>query len=249
MSRTIELQIEGTVARVTLARPQRRNAFDTAMLKAMEDVVTELGRRPEVTVVALQALGPSFCAGTDLTELQGLSGTDTLHWQRRTGELIERWTRLEATTLTAFQGPAVGSGAVIGLASDLRIAADATWFSFPEVGFGIPLTWSGVALLAGLIGADRIKRALLLQERLEAAEILSLGLVSEIVPTADLPQRVDELVRKLAGTSALARLMTKRATAAAHAAPGFLTTAYEPFLAAQSIEHRGAQPFAKDPSR
>jgi len=190
---------------------------------------------------------PSFCAGTDLKQLAGLSADDTLHWQRRTGDLVERWTRLSATTVTSFNGPAIGSGAVLGLASDLRLAAETTWFEFPELGFGIPLTWSGVALLVRLLGPDRTQRVLLLQERIDAPMLRSLELVLDVVPAEALAERTDRLVAQMLATSALGRLMTKRAVIAAASAPGFAASAFDPLLAAFSIERRGKQAFMAAP--
>ncbi len=246
MSPSIELTLQDRVARVVLARDASRNSFDTAMLAEMEDVLHTLSRAREVDVVVLQARGKAFCGGTDLKELARLDADATLHWQRRTAELVERWTRLDATTVTAFQGAAVGSGAIVGLASDLRIATPETWFQFPEVGYGIPLTWSGVQLLVGLLGPDRTKRALLLQERFEANELLDLGLVMEVVPADRLAARVDALVETLLEAPPIARSMTKRAVAVAASAPGFSSSALDPFLASLSIHARGAGGYLKE---
>ncbi len=238
MTDPIQLSIDGNIARVTLSRPARRNAFDTAMLTAFEDTIATLGRTRGVEIAVLTGQGSSFCAGTDLKELEKLSDADTLHWQRRTGELVERWTRLEATTVTAFNGPAIGSGAIVGLSSDLRLAADTTFFSFPEAGFGIPLTWSGIPILNALLGADRTRRALLLRERLEATEIARLDLVLKVVRPEDLAAEVDGLVAHLLEAPQVGRLMAKRAVAAAAAAPGFSTGAFEPFLATLGVMTR-----------
>lgn len=241
MDSSIELHIAGRRADVWLARDSRRNSFDTAMLAAMEEVLHALSRARDVDVVVLRARGAAFCAGTDLKELAKLDASATLHWQRRTGELVERWNRLDATTLTAFQGAAIGSGAIVGLASDLRIASSQAWFQFPEIGYGIPLTWSGIQILVDLVGADRAKQILLLQQRLDAAALQSSGMVMEVVEPASLDARCEALVQQLLDAPALARAMTKRAVAAAAAAPGFVTSQLDPFLASLSIHERQAQ--------
>ena len=115
----IDLSIDGNVATLVLNAPARRNAFNSTMLTAYEAAIADIERQGEIEVVVLRGEGPAFCAGTDLKELKTFSADDTLHWQRRTGRAVERWARLEATTITAFHGSAVGSGAIIGLASDL----------------------------------------------------------------------------------------------------------------------------------
>ena len=245
MSTGIQLTIDGRVAHIVLSKPERRNAIDTAMLEAFEDILHRLGRERGVEVAVLRGEGPSFCAGTDFKDLTGQGVADTWHWQRRTGELVERWARQEATTITAFNGPAVGSGAILGLASDLRIATADTWFSFPEVEYGIPLTWSGIPILTALLGGDRARRALLLRERIETDELLRRDLVFELVAPTELAAATDRIVEKLLATAPLARLMAKRAVAAAVATPGFATNSYEPFLAALGIAVRGAEAVGK----
>jgi len=238
MNDGIDLVIDGKTAHVVLNKPARRNAFDLAMLARFEDVVQELGRNRALELAVLRAEGTVFCAGTDLKELEHLGPEDTLHWQRRTGEVVERWARLDITTLTAFNGPAIGSGAVVGLASDIRIAADTTHFMFPEVAFGIPLTWSGIPILSALLGPDRLKRALMLKEKLGIDELRQLGLFAEIVTPADLPAAMQRTADTLLSSPLLARQMAKRAIAAAVAAPGFATNGYEQFLASLGIAAR-----------
>src|SRR5690606_7784242 len=100
----IELTINDRVATITLAKPERRNSFDTRMLESMEDILTSISREPTVDIVVLRAKGPAFCGGTDLKELASLDAKATLHWQRRTSALVERWARLDATTITVYQG-------------------------------------------------------------------------------------------------------------------------------------------------
>ena len=238
MANGIKMTIEGRVARIVLSRPERRNAIDTAMLTAFEEVLERLGRERGVDVAVLSGKGPAFCAGTNFKDIDEQSVADTWHWQRRTGELVERWARQEATTVTAFNGPAVGSGAILGLASDLRIATAGTFISFPEVDYGIPLTWSGIPILTALLGGDRARRALLLRERIDADEMARRDLVIDVVPPGELGAATDRLVASLLETAPLARLMAKRAVAAAVAAPGFATNVYEPFLAALGIATR-----------
>lgn len=234
----ILLTIEGPVARVTLNAPARRNAFDTAMLAAFEDTITALDRNRAVEVVVLRAEGPSFCGGTDLKELATLDADDTLHWQGRTGAAVDAWSRLRAVTVTAFNGPAIGSGAVIGLASDLRVAADTARLAFPEVSFGIPMTWNGIPLLTALLGPDRTKRLLLLSETLEPDDLLRLDLVSAVVPRNELEAATAALVERVLAAPVLARQMTKRAVLAAAGGPG-AGAAHEPFMASLAVQTLG----------
>ncbi|WFE39871.1 enoyl-CoA hydratase/isomerase family protein [Micromonospora sp. WMMD998] len=233
---SVLLDRSGRLARVTLNRPSRRNSFDLAMLARFEDVLHDLFRDHTVEVVVLTGAGTAFCAGTDLRELAGLDAGTTMHVQRRTAELVERWYRLEQTTVAAFNGPAIGSGAVLGLASDLRVAADSAYLTFPEVTFGIPLTWSGMAILADLVGADLAKRWLLLGERIEPADLRDLRLVTGVVDADGLPEAVDRVTDRLLATSPVGRSMTKRA--ARLAGPRFDAVANDSYLGALGVALR-----------
>jgi enoyl-CoA hydratase/carnithine racemase len=239
MTDGIELTIDGPVARVVLNAPGRRNAFDSGMLAAYEDAILTLERARGVEIAVLTGTGPAFCSGTDLKELATFDANDTLHIQKRTGRAVERWVRLEATTITAFNGPAIGSGAIIGLASDFRIASGETVVTFPEVGLGIPLTWSGVPILVALLGPDRARRVIMLGEPIDTDALVDLDLVMQAVPSEDLAAATEALVGRLRRLPHIGRLMTKRAVQAAVAAPGLQTNEYEPFLASLSIHARG----------
>ncbi|MFV2018108.1 enoyl-CoA hydratase/isomerase family protein [Micromonospora sp. LOL_023] len=241
---SVRLDRSGRLATVTLDRTTRRNSFDLAMLSRFEDVLADLGRDHTVEVVLLTGAGSAFCAGTDLDELASLDPSTTMGVQRRTAELVERWYRLDQTTVTAFNGPAIGSGAILGLASDLRIAADTCFFAFPEVGFGIPLTWSGMAILADLVGADRAKRWLLLSERIEADRLRELELVAEVVPADRMAAAAGVLTDRLLAVPALGRSMTKRT--ARLAGPRFEAAAADSYLGALSVALRPPGPYRKD---
>lgn len=240
---SVHLQRAGRLAVVTLDRTARRNSFDLDMLGQFEQVLHDLGRDDTVEVVLLTGAGTAFCAGTDLAELATLDAATTMGVQRRTAELVERWYRLEQTTVTAFNGPAIGSGAILGLASDLRLAADTCFFTFPEVGFGIPLTWGGMAILADLVGADRAKRWLLLGERIDAARLHQLELVTEVVPPDRVADAGTELAHRLLAVPALGRSMTKRT--ARLAGPRFDAVATDSYLGALSVALRPAGPYRR----
>lgn len=237
MDGPVTLRVDGRLATVTLNRPARRNSFDLAMLARFEDVLHRLGREPGVEVVVLTGAGTAFCAGTDLDELATLDPATTMDVQRRTSELVERWYRLEQTTVTAFNGPAIGSGAVLGLAADLRVAAETCFLTFPEVGFGIPLTWSGMAILADLAGADRAKRWVMLGERIGPEAMLRHELVTRVVPPGEeLARAAEELAGRLLADPPLGRSMTKRA--ARVAGPRFEAVAADSYMGALSVALR-----------
>jgi enoyl-CoA hydratase/carnithine racemase len=119
---------------------------------------------------------------------------------------------MRAVTIAKIHGHCVGGGVVLASACDLRIAADDTRFSIPEVDLGIPLAWGGIPRLVREIGPARTKELVMTCRPFGAAEALAAGFLNRTVPASDLAGAVDELVGQLTGKSALTLTATKRHT-------------------------------------
>jgi enoyl-CoA hydratase/carnithine racemase len=223
----LELEREGSVLRVWLARPERRNALDTAALEEIAALFAGLQREFGVRVVVLGGRGPSFCAGADRRDPPGRarlaadSGASDRE-RRWTAQLGLRACRAieacEAVTLARIHGHAVGGGLALALACDFRIAASDTLFAVPEVDLGIPLSWGAVARLAHEVGPARAREAILLCDRFDAARAEAWGAVHRVVAPGDLDAAVADWALRLAAKPEVAVHMTKtqlRAYAAA----------------------------------
>ncbi len=232
---TVHCEIDGAVATLTLARPRSRNAIDTGLLTALEDVLQRLRRERAIDVVCLRAEGPVFCAGTDLKEVAGMSVAELEHWQARAEGLVQTWQQLDATTVSVLAGPAIGSGAVLALASDVRLGVEAAWLQLPELQHGLPLTWHGMAILCGSLGADRTHRALLFGERLELHRLQQWGCWDAVVTPDALDAALVNHVAQIQQAPALARRMTKRALR------GWcgMASHHDPYLAAYAAMQQG----------
>lgn len=215
--RTLELEHDGPVARVWLARPERRNALNTTALEEIADCFGRLQTEFETRVVVLGGRGKSFCAGADRRDppgaarLAGDSGATPRErrWAtqlgRRACAAIES---LEAVTVARIQGHAVGGGCALAVACDFRVAAEGTLFHVPEVDLGLPLSWGATPRLIREIGPPRARELILLCERIDAARALDWGLVNRVVPEAGLDAEVDALVERLVAKPELAVHMT-----------------------------------------
>ncbi len=178
---------------------------------------------PSLKVVVVAGSGRAFSAGADLASFapadnQGdpetaMSSTivarEAADAGRRMAEAIEA---MRAVTVARIHGHCVGGGLVLAAACDLRIAADDTAFSIPEVDLGIPLTWGGIPRLVREIGPARTKELVMTCRPFGAAEALAAGFLNRVVPASGLTAAVDELVGQLAGKSALTLTATKRHT-------------------------------------
>jgi len=214
---TLEVERDGPVTRVWLARPERRNALDTTALEEIADCFGRLQTDFETRVVVLGGRGKSFCAGADRRDppgaarLAGDSGA-TPRERRWTSQLGRRALvaieALEAVTVARVQGHAVGGGFALATACDFRVAAEGTLFHVPEVDLGIPLSWGATPRIIHEVGPLRARELILLCERLDAARALDWGLVNRVVPEAGLDAEVDSLVARLVAKPELAVHMT-----------------------------------------
>ena len=183
-----------------LDRPSKRNALDDATRIALQELVDELGERPDVRALVLRGEGPSFCAGADLSDRPAAPPTTwpgRRHaaggWQR----LLDGLEALPQVTVAALHGHVIGGGALLAVACDLRLGADDLSVRIPEVALGIPLTWGGVPRLAREVGLPVARDLVLTGRTLDGAEALRCGFVQRLVPAADLDGAVDEVLAAL----------------------------------------------------
>ncbi len=189
------------VAQVTMARPAVFNAFDEAMIGALDAAFAQLEADPAVRVIVLAGEGRHFSAGADLQWMQRAS-TASLEWNladaRRFAGMLARIERLAKPTVARVQGAALGGGVGLACACDLAIAADNASFSVSEARFGILPAVIG-PYVTNAVGKRQARRLALTAERIDAAEARAIGLVTQVVT----PDRLDAAV-DAATTSLLA---------------------------------------------
>lgn len=195
---------------VRLNRPHVRNAIDAATSAALHDVCAELERDPAVLVVT--GTDGVFAAGADIAELRGRGRTEAL--QGVNSRLFDRIARLPMPTVAAVDGYALGGGAELAYACDLRIASDRARFGNPEVELGIVAGAGACWRLRDLVGEPLAKEVLLAGRVLDAGEALACHLVTQVVAPADLMAAAHALVDRIARGAPLAVRLTKLALAA-----------------------------------
>jgi len=210
----IAVDVDGPRGDITLNRPAKLNPLSTTTLNELVSAARYLDTLAEVKVVVVAGNGRAFSAGADLAsfttaESSAAVARDAADAGRRMAEAIEA---MRAVTIAKIHGHCVGGGVVLASACDLRIAADDTRFSIPEVDLGIPLAWGGIPRLVREIGPARTKELVMTCRPFGGAEALAAGFLNRTVPASDLASAVDELVGQLAGKSALTLTATKRHT-------------------------------------
>ncbi|MBT8239670.1 MAG: enoyl-CoA hydratase/isomerase family protein, partial [Acidimicrobiia bacterium] len=152
---TIIATTDGPIGRLTLNRASKLNPLSTKTLLEIADAARWFDDDRSVKVVIVSGAGTTFSAGADVSEFGNDSGHTGLTAREAadTGrEMAEAMERMRAVTIAAIRGHCIGGGLVLAGACDLRIAADDTYFSIPEVDLGIPLAWGGIPRLVREIG-------------------------------------------------------------------------------------------------
>ncbi|HJR62662.1 MAG TPA: enoyl-CoA hydratase/isomerase family protein [Gemmatimonadaceae bacterium] len=178
----------GKVGLITLHRPRALNAMDRRMVADLLAILETTGSDAELRVLVLTGSGRAFSSGIDLKEMGELSATrgdDEVAQRQELEQLQELTWRIVShpkLVLAAINGIAVGIGAELAVACDLRIAAESATLRFPEVKLGLFHTNGLMYLLPRMVGAARATRWLLSGEPISAAELHATGMVSQLVP-------------------------------------------------------------------
>jgi methylglutaconyl-CoA hydratase len=203
----LTVERDGGVLRVTLTRPDRRNAFDAALISELAEAFVDVGR---ARAVVLAGEGKSFCAGADVDWMRtsaGLSYDDNVADANAMRQMFEAIDRCPAPVVSRVQGHALGGGAGLVAASDVAIAEPRAQFAFSEVKLGIiPAVISPFALAK--VGAGDARRYFVTGERFDAATALRIGLVSEVAE--DLDGAVERVVGELLSAGPQAARWAKR---------------------------------------
>jgi methylglutaconyl-CoA hydratase len=206
----LRVERDGDVLRVTLARAERRNAFDAALIEELTEAFTEVG---DARAVVLAGEGPSFSAGADVEWMRAsveLSYEQNVADALRLRRMLEAIDGSPAPVVARVHGHALGGGCGLVACADLAIAADDAVFSFSEVKLGIvPAVISPFALAK--IGPGPARRYFVTGERFDAATALRVGLVQEV--TAELDAAIERAVGELRSAGPEAARAAKRLVA------------------------------------
>jgi enoyl-CoA hydratase/carnithine racemase len=200
----------GGVARVTLDRPEKRNALSLELMDELTGVLQRLGARPDARAIVVEGAGVAFSAGHDLTEMVG---RDLPFYQRlfdSCTELMETIHRVPQPVIAKVHGIATAAGCQLVAACDLAVAADDARFATPGVTIGLFCSTPMVPL-SRAIGRKRALEMLLTGAPISAATALEWGLVNRVVPVSDLDAAVDELVAAISSSSSLTLAIGKEA--------------------------------------
>jgi enoyl-CoA hydratase len=188
----------GPVARITLDRPEKRNALSIALSDELIGAIDRVQSSTSLKVLVIQGAGDTFCAGDDITEMYKWGDANGVMRRARLYQtMANALEELDKVTVAAVDGFAVGGGLEITMACDFVVATARARWGMPEVDVGITPGWGGTTRLARLIGRRMTKEVNLLGALHPAARAVQLGLWNRVVPDERLDAEVDALVEVL----------------------------------------------------
>lgn len=209
------------VATVTLNRPERRNAFDDALIRELNRCLTALARDRSVRVVVLTGAGSAFSAGADINWMRRVAGyskrqnrADAMGLAR----MLQRLDTLPKPTVARVNGAAYAGAIGLVCACDVAVAAAEATFAISEVRLGL-LPATIAPYVTATIGARQARRFNLTGEAFDADEALRIGLVHKVAPLAQLDAAIDEIVTALLNGAPDAQAKAKRMIAAVSGKP------------------------------
>jgi enoyl-CoA hydratase len=213
------------VATLTVRREEARNALDTATVTELHRALDEV-RAARATVLILTGAGAkAFVSGADIRAIRSRRRDDAL--ASINSRLMTAVESHDAVTIAAVNGYALGGGCELALACDLRIAAENAVFGLPEPSLGIIPGAGGTQRLPRIVGLGRAKEMVLTGARWDARQALQYGLVSEVVPLADLPRAARAMADRVLALGPLAVRLAKMALNASMQMPLAAGLVYE----------------------
>jgi enoyl-CoA hydratase/carnithine racemase len=201
---------DGSVTRLTLNRPERRNALSHGLLADLEAALAGVATDPAARVVVLAGKGPAFCAGHDLGEMVGRPGEEYRELFSLCSRVMLRLRRLPQPVIARVHGVATAAGCQLVAACDLAVAADGATFATPGVKIGLFCTTPMVPLVRA-VPAKAAMEMLLTGAPISARRAYELGLVNRVVPPEELDAAVGGFVDAILATSPLVVRLGKAA--------------------------------------
>lgn len=203
MSILLQEEKDGIVT-LTLNRPDAMNALSSELSSALRQAIEGIGKRRDIRVVIITGAGDrAFCAGADLKERRGLNADEKWEQRTRGWEVNEAIWRLPQPVIAAIHGHCLGGGFELALYCDLRVAADNSIFSFPEMTLGAYPGAGAALVLPRLIGRGRAKEIFFTARKVKAEEALSLGIVEWVVPRNQIIGKAFEIAAEIKKSSPL----------------------------------------------
>jgi enoyl-CoA hydratase/carnithine racemase len=207
MSDSILLERQDQIATIILNRPERRNAINTAMWTRLIELARELDADDSVRVIILRGAGnTAFSAGADISEFETSrnNSTNAKKYAEKFDGALDAVASIGKPTLSMIRGFCVGGGLELASCTDIRIAADDSKFGVPIAHLGLLVGYHEMRRLVALVGPGVVMDLLLTARIVGTTDALRVGLVTQVVPAAELESTTYALAKKMCGLAPLA---------------------------------------------
>ncbi|MBZ9766104.1 enoyl-CoA hydratase/isomerase family protein [Mesorhizobium sp. CA6] len=201
----VTFEKDDAIGIVTLRRPEKFNALDIPMLRALETALDEAELAEGVRAVLIRGEGKGFCAGGDVEAWGAMSAADfQVQWVRYGHRVFDRLARLRQPTIAVLSGHALGGGLELAAACDFRVAEMQVKLGFPETSIGVVPGWSGTQRAVRRFGAQIVRRMVIGGEIFLASDALAHGVVDRLVETGKAFDEAKAWAEKIAERGPLA---------------------------------------------
>ncbi|MEM6899884.1 MAG: enoyl-CoA hydratase [Pseudomonadota bacterium] len=215
---TLLTEIDGAVAMITLNRPDALNAFNNQLMNELTEALDGFEADPEIGCIVITGSEKAFAAGADIKEMREQSYMDAFYSDFITRNW-ERTSRCRKPVIAAVAGYALGGGCELAMMCDFILAGDNAKFGQPEITIGVSPGAGGTQRMTRFIGKSKAMEMCLTGRMMDAEEAERCGLVSRIVPVADLVEEAKKVAAKIAGLPRATAMLTKEMVNASYETP------------------------------
>ncbi len=207
----IEFRVDAGIARITLNRPEKRNALNAELIAALRDALSRSARDENVRVVLITGAGSDFCSGADLAGLDRTSEAGVLGHIDAARHMADAFLEMREhprLVVAAVRGRALAGGCGLATACDLILAAESAQFGYPEVKIGF-VPAMVMAILRRSVSEKRALELIVTGEIITAAQAHAVGMINRVFPDAEFDGLVEDYIASLASKSASAVTLSK----------------------------------------
>lgn len=204
MSSDLQQELRDSVLILTLNRPEKLNALNAEVLQSLSRLLLQAKTDSQVKGILITGHGKAFCAGADIQRLAECNTQTGYEFAKAGQDVFRLLETLGKPSIAAVNGYALGGGCELAMAATLRIAADTAQFGQPEVKLGVIPGYGGTQRLARLVGKGRALDLCLTGRMIDAVTAQAWGLVSEVVPLAQLEEKTWDVLQKILAMGPLA---------------------------------------------
>src|SRR2546427_5520512 len=204
--------VDGAIARLTLNRPEKRNALNDAVIDGLKQGLRQADSDKTVRVVVISGAGPDFCSGADLAALQKISGAsveENSDDARSLMELFVMMRNMRLPIIAAVRGRALAGGCGLATACDIVLASSSARFGYPEVKIGF-VPAMVMAILRRNVSEKRAFELITLGREIGAEEAVAMGLINRVMDDEAFDDEVDAFIQQFTKTTSSAVSLTKR---------------------------------------